>query len=114
MIQAIIRLSDGNTFDVDSFSVADKQAHAKRLIATGKYIDIENKVEVSKEQGIEILENERLALVKLRDELEKREKELLINEDTLRGEQGKLRIAIRDFEIEKEEFFKNKTNKKSK
>lgn len=31
---------------------------------------------------------------------------LEIEKDTLRGEQGKLRIAQRDFEIEKEQFFK--------
>ena len=107
-IKTIIELRTGKKLNVDDFNYADKQAPAKKLISTGKYIDVDGIIEVSKEQGIEILENERLELVKLREELEQREQKILIDEDTIRGEFGKIRIERQNLEIEKEEFEKSK------
>ncbi len=82
MTNVLINIETGIQINIDELGYDNPNAFADKLIKTGKYIYSDDVINVSVEQGLEVLENERKRLVAKADELDEREKRLneLINE----------------------------------
>ena len=68
----LINIDNGNVINASKFS----ERYIEKLLSTKKFIKESDKVEVSTEQGVEILENERIRLVEWEQRLIDKENEL--------------------------------------
>lgn len=68
----LINIDNGNVINASKFS----ERYIEKLLATKKFIKESDKFEVSTEQGVEILENERIRLVEWEQRLIDKENEL--------------------------------------
>lgn len=68
----LINIDNGNVINASKFS----ERYIEKLLSTKKFIKESDKFEVSTEQGLEILEQERIRLVKWEEKLMNKENEL--------------------------------------
>lgn len=68
----LINIDNGNVINASKFS----ERYIEKLLSTKKFIKESDKFEVSTEQGVEILENERIRLVEWEQRLIDKENEL--------------------------------------
>jgi hypothetical protein len=68
----LINIDNGNVINASKFS----ERYIEKLLSTKKFIKESDKVEVSTEQGVEILEQERIRLVEWEEKLMNKENEL--------------------------------------
>jgi len=68
----LINIDNGNVINASKFS----ERYIEKLLSTKKFIKESDKFEVSTEQGVEILEQERIRLVEWEEKLMNKENEL--------------------------------------
>ncbi len=68
----LINIDNGNVINASKFS----ERYIEKLLSTKKFIKESDKLEVSTEQGVEILEQERIRLVEWEEKLMNKENEL--------------------------------------
>lgn len=68
----LINIDNGKVINASKFS----ERYIEKLLSTKKFIKESDKVEVSTEQGVEILEQERIRLVEWEEKLMNKENEL--------------------------------------
>ena len=68
----LINIDNGNVINASKFS----ERYTEKLLSTKKFIKESDKFEVSTEQGVEILEQERIRLVEWEEKLMNKENEL--------------------------------------
>lgn len=68
----LINIDNGNVINASKFS----ERYIEKLLSTKKFITESDKLEVSTEQGVEILEQERIRLVEWEEKLMNKENEL--------------------------------------
>lgn len=68
----LINIDNGNVINASKFS----ERYIEKLLSTKKFIKESDKIEVTTEQGLEILEQERIRLVKWEEKLMNKENEL--------------------------------------
>jgi hypothetical protein len=68
----LINIDNGNVINASKFS----ERYIEKLLSTKKFIKESDKVEVSTDQGVEILEQERIRLVEWEEKLMNKENEL--------------------------------------
>ena len=68
----LINIDNGNVINASKFS----ERYIDKLLSTKKFIKESDKLEVSTEQGVEILEQERIRLVEWEEKLMNKENEL--------------------------------------
>lgn len=91
----LINIDNGNVINASKFS----ERYIEKLLSTKKFIKESDKLEVSTEQGVEILEQERIRLVEWEEKLMNKENELnelaksleLINDNKTKKEWKKVR-----------------------
>lgn len=68
----LINIDNGNVINASKFS----ERYIEKLLSTKKFIKESDKLEVSTEQGVEILEQERIRLVEWEEKLMNKENQL--------------------------------------
>ena len=68
----LINIDNGNVINASKFS----ERYIEKLLSTKKFIKESDKVEVSTDKGVEILEQERIRLVEWEEKLMNKENEL--------------------------------------
>jgi len=68
----LINIDNGNVINASKFS----ERYIEKLLSTKKFIKESDKIEVTTEQGLEILEQERIRLVEWEEKLMNKENEL--------------------------------------
>jgi len=68
----LINIDNGNVINASKFS----ERYIEKLLSTKKFIKESDKFEVSTDQGVEILEQERIRLVEWEEKLMNKENEL--------------------------------------
>lgn len=68
----LINIDNGNVINASKFS----ERYIEKLLATKRFIKESDKIEVTTEQGLEILEQERIRLVEWEEKLMNKENEL--------------------------------------
>jgi hypothetical protein len=68
----LINIDNGNVINASKFS----ERYIEKLLSTKKFIKESDKVEVTTDQGVEILEQERIRLVEWEEKLMNKENEL--------------------------------------
>jgi len=68
----LINIDNGNVINASKFS----ERYIEKLLSTKEFIKESDKVEVSTDQGVEILEQERIRLVEWEEKLMNKENEL--------------------------------------